>query len=104
MSDEPKPKPAAPPPPKAPAKAPPPAKPPAPAQPAPKTAAGRAALGQYRVGPDWDAIAAAAVKATGLEAELATLRDRHQRLTDAGHQVCDNISALFATLAKEPRV
>jgi hypothetical protein len=67
----------------------------------PKTPAGLAALEQHRVSPDWDAIASAAIKASGVESELEKLRVRHQRLVDAGHQACDNVSALFAALAQE---
>lgn len=107
MSGDEKPKGAAPPPPPAAAKSPPAApaspKPAAPPAAPPKTPAGRAALEQHRVSPDWDLIAAGAIKATGVEVELEMLRARHQRLVDAGHQACDNISALFAALAHEGR-
>lgn len=98
MSEDPKKAPTAPAAPKAP-KAP---TPPKPAAAPPKTPAGLAALEQHRLkATDWDAIAAAALKVTGLEEELKKLRARHQRLVDAGHQACDNISALFAALAQE---
>src|SRR5262252_1030212 len=70
----------------------------------PSTPAGRAALEQHRAKANWDAIAAAAIRASGLEAELEAQRARHEQLVEAGHQVCDNISSLFSALAQEVRL